>query len=111
MNPTQLLGDALKALPPGVRSTLYTVLGLAGVALAICSVTGVDDLGPVTLTDALKVYTFLSAATGGVAVANVQRRPRRRHQEDELSDFDEDVDLSSFEPVGLVTDVYGEQPA
>jgi hypothetical protein len=29
----------------------------------------------------------------------------------DLPDFDEDVDLSSFEPVGLVSDVYGEVPA
>lgn len=107
MNPTQSLTGALQQLPPPLRTMLYSLLGLAGIVLAICSVSGVDDLGPVTLTQALEVYAFLSAATGGLAVANVQNKPTI----EVTSSFDEDADLSSFEPVGLVTDVYGEVPA
>ena len=106
MNPTQTLTGALQQLPPQVRTMLYTLLGLAGIVLAICSVSGIDDLGPVTLSQALEVYAFLSAATGGLAVANVKNKPTV-----EVTGFDEDADLSTFEPVGLVTDVYGEVPA
>lgn len=109
MNPMPYLAGALQKLPPPLRATLYTLLGLVGVVLAVCSVSGVDELGPVTLTQALEVYAFLSAATGGVAVANVQPGPTA--QPADLTGFDEDADLSSFEPVGLVTDVYGEVPA
>jgi hypothetical protein len=109
MTPAQLLTDALQKLPPPVRATLYTLLGVAGVGLAVCSMSGVDKLGPLTITGALQIYAFLSAATGGVAVANVHPRRRRHHAE--LTSFDEDVDLSSFEPVGLASDVYGEVPA
>lgn len=109
MNPTQLLTGLLQELPPPVRRTLYTVLLLVGVALAIVSISGVDDLGPITLAQALEVYAVLSAATGGVAVANVRRQGAS--EPSEFNSFDEDVDLSSFEPVGLVTDVYGEVPA
>lgn len=112
MTPTQLAARAFQALPPPLRKTLYTVLGLAGLALAVCSGLGVDDLGPVTLAQALQVYAVLSAATGGVALANVGRQPRRQEmQADSLGGFDEDADLSSFQPVGLVTDVYGEAVA
>ena len=106
MNPTQSLRDVLQQLPPRLRTTLYALLGLAGVVLGICSISGVDNLGPVSLAQALEIYAVLSAATGGLAVANVQNKPTF-----ELTTFDEDVDLSSFEPVGLVTDVYGEVPA
>ena len=190
MTPAQLLTDALQKLPTIVRSTLYTVLGLAGAVLAVCSMAGVDEIGSVSMTQLLEVYAFLSAATGGIAVANVQpareqeprRRPRhaprpgeepdrdrrdgrgrrrgqvrdgkrrgdhtpqhtgrhddesdhqlvlrrgdehgnppdsrdqrdlprRAHEQLELATFEEDADLSSFEPVGLVTDVYGESRA
>lgn len=108
MTPTRLLGQALQRLPEPLRKTLYSVLGLVGAALATCAVAGIDQLGPVTLTRALEVYAFLSAATGGVAVANVGNTS---HEAAELGGFDEDVDLSSFEPVGHVDDVFGPVPA
>lgn len=104
MTRTRLLNLTLQALPAPLRRTLYSVLGLVGAALAICTVIGLDDLGPITLTQALEAYAFLSAATGGVAVANVGRRP---DDGAELGDFDEDVDLSSFAPIGHEDDVFG----
>lgn len=104
MTPTRLLSQALQQLPEPLRKTLYSVLGLVGVALAFCGVAGFDDLGPITLSQALEAYVFLSAATGGVAVANVGNTSSAGA---ELSDFDEDVDLSSFEPIGHVEDVFG----
>jgi hypothetical protein len=107
MTPTQALASALQKLPPRLRATLYTVLGLAGAALAVCSMAGVEDLGPVSLAQALEIYALLSAATGGVAVANVRQLPGDQQAG---PSFDEDVDLSSFEPVGHVSDVYGEVP-
>ena len=96
----------LQSLPEPARKILYSVLGLVGLALAIFTVAGIDDLGPITLTQALEAYTLLSVATGGVAVANVGTSNRAP----ELSDFDEDVDLASFEPIGHVDDVFGPVP-
>jgi hypothetical protein len=108
MSPLKPLTDALQALPSAVRKTIYSLLALAGVALAICNMTGVEDLGPLTLSQALQVYAYLSPVMGAVAVANVGQRAPKAPESAELSDFEEDVDLSSFEPVGLVSDVYGE---
>jgi hypothetical protein len=106
MTPIKIIGDALQALPAPARKTLYTILALVGVGLAVCDALGVNDLGPVALDQALQAYAYLSPAIGAIAVANVGRPVQA--EEVELADFDEDVDLSSFEPVGLVSDVYGE---
>lgn len=107
MTPTRLLSEALQRLPEPLRKTLYSVLGLVGAALAVCAVAGIDDLGPITLKEALEAYAFLSAATGSVALANVGNPSSEGA---EFSDFDEDVDLSTFEPIGHVADVYGPVP-
>ena len=111
MKTTQPLAAALQHLPPWLRSTLYTLVGFAGAALAVLSTIGVKDFGPITLAQALEVYAVLSAGIGGIAVANVGAPQPRTPAASEYSSFDEDADLSSFEPVGLVTDVYGEVPA
>ncbi|MGH3362863.1 MAG: hypothetical protein ACRDOM_10445 [Nocardioides sp.] len=108
MTPTRLLSESLQRLPEPLRKALYSILGLIGAALAVCAGFGIEELGPVTLTQALEVYVFLSAATGGVAFANVGDKSTEPAA---LSDFDEDVDLSSFEPVGHVDDVFGPVPA
>jgi hypothetical protein len=111
MNPTQPLAALLQQLPPWLRSSLYTIVVIAGAALAVLSTLGVRDLGPLTLAQALEAYAVLSAGTGGIAVANVGAPEAHTEAAGEYSQFDEDADLSSFEPVGLVTDVYGEVPA
>ncbi len=108
MTPTRLLSDALHRLPEPLRKTLYSILGLVGAVLAVCAMFGIDELGPVTLVQALEAYAFLSAATGGVAFANVGNKAADTV---ELTAFDEDVDLSSFEPIGHVDDVFGPLPA
>jgi hypothetical protein len=102
--PIQFLTDALRSLPPGARKTIYTALALFGVALAVCGYAGIDDLGPFSLDQAMAIYATLSPVIGGVAVANVGS-PDKSPQF-ALSDFDEDVDLSSFEPVGDPAEVF-----
>jgi hypothetical protein len=107
MAPDNALARALQLLPEPARKTLYSVLGLVGAVLAVFAVAGLEDLGPFTTTQALEVYAVLSAATGGVAFANVGRPAT---EETDLGDFDEDADLTSFEPVGLVSDVFENVP-
>lgn len=109
MTPTRLLSESLQRLPGPVRKTLYSILGLIGAALAVCSAFDINDLGPITLAQALEAYAFLSVATGGVAFANVGDTSTEPAAE--VTEFDEDVDLSSFEPIGHVEDVYGTVPA
>lgn len=108
MTPTRLLSESLQRLPEPLRKTLYSILGLIGAALAVCAALEINDLGPITLTQALEAYAFLSAATGGVAFANVGDKSTEPVP---ISEFDEDVDLSSFEPIGHVDDVFGPVPA
>ena len=95
----------LRDLPPGLRKTIYTVLALVGAVLAGLVAVGVKDVGPVTVDRLLQVYAYLSPLMGVVAVANV----RPGEGEDRmLLDFDEDADVSSFEPVGDESDVFAE---
>lgn len=104
MNPLSTAASLLRDLPRGVRKTIYTVLALIGAVLAGLVAVGVEDLGPVTVNRALQVYAYLSPLMGVVAVANVT--PGEGEQA--LVDFDEDVDASSFEPVGTESDVFAE---
>lgn len=104
MSPLTSAADVLRALPRGVRKTIYSVLALVGGALAVLVAIGVDHVGPVTVDRMLQVYAYLSPLMGVVAVANVT--PSEGDQV--LVDFDEDVDLSSFEPVGDERDVFAE---
>lgn len=104
--PIQFLTDSLRRLPPGMRKTIYTAMVLFGLALAVCGYLDIDDLGPVSLERAMEVYATLSPVIGGVAVANVGSPDKSGQLA--LSDFDEDVDLTSFEPVGDPDEVFDE---
>ena len=104
MNPLTIAADVLRGLPAGVRKTIYSVLALVGAALAGLVALGVDELGPVSVDRLLQIYAYLSPLMGAVAVANVT--PAKGGEE--LFDFDEDVDLSSFEPLGDEGDVFAE---
>lgn len=102
MNPLSSVADLLRTLPAGMRKTIYTVLAIAGAVLAGLVALGVEDVGPVTVDRLLQVYAYLSPLMAVVAVANVT-------PSDEVApllDFDEDADLSSFEPVGDENDVF-----
>jgi hypothetical protein len=103
MSPVQALTDLLRRLPQGLRKTIYSVLALLGALLATLVAFGVSDLGPISLTRALELYAYVSPAIGVVAVANVAATPAQ----EPVAEFDEDVDLSAFEPVGSEDDVYG----
>jgi hypothetical protein len=105
MNPMTTAAGLLRDLPPGIRKTIYTVLALAGAVLAGLVAAGVDDLGPVTVDRMLQVDAYLSPLMGVVAVANVTPG---ENDERMLLDFDEDADVSSFEPVGDENDVFAE---
>ncbi|WP_374454975.1 hypothetical protein [Nocardioides sp.] len=95
----------LRTLPPSIRKTLYTVLGVVGAALAVLVGFDVEKIGPLSVDTMLQVCTVLPPLMGVVAVANVTPG-----EGDELSllDFDEDCDASSFEPVGDESDVFAE---
>ena len=102
MSPLQALTDLLRRLPQGLRKTIYSALALLGALLATLVAFGVSDIGPVSLTRALELYAYVSPAIGVVAVANVDKPA-----EESPAEFDEDVDLSAFEPVGSEDEVYG----
>ena len=103
MSPVQIITDLLRRLSSSVRRTLYTVLALLGLALAAADFLGVTSIGSVSMSRALELYAYISPAMGLVAVANVGAPP----VEEAVAEFDEDVDLSAFEPVGAEEDVYG----
>ena len=105
MNPLSSTAEMLRGLPRGVRKAIYSVLALAGAALAACVAVGIKDLGPVTVDRLLQVYAYLSPLMGAVAVANVAPGDGDPAM---FSDFDEDADLSSFEPVGDEREVFAE---
>lgn len=105
MNPITLATDLLRSLHPRVRKTIYTVLAVVGAVLAGLVAAGIKDLGPLTVDQLLQVYAYLSPLMGVVAVANVT--PGEDH-ETTLLDFDEDADVSSFEPVGDESEVFAD---
>ena len=107
MNPLSSAADLLRDLPRGVRKAIYTVLALVGAALAVCVAIGIKDVGPVTVDRLLQVYAYLSPFMGAVAVANVAPGTGDSSPAG-FADFDEDADLSSFEPVGDESDVFAE---
>lgn len=96
----------LQQLPPRVRKTLYWVITAVGAVLAILQGFGVEDLGPITMTQALQYYAFVSPFVGAVAVANVKKAPVESSGLGEMVQ-DYDLDMSGFEPVGDMDDVYG----
>jgi hypothetical protein len=71
MNPWTTLANALKALPPNIRRTLYTIVTAAGALLAVGQILGWKTLGPIDMDQALKVYALVSSPTGFLALANV----------------------------------------
>jgi hypothetical protein len=105
MNPLTIATQLLRDLPSPVRRTIYTVLALVGAVLAGLVAVGVDRIGSLTVDRMLQVYAYLSPLMGVVAVANVTPG---EGSEQPLLDFDEDADVSSFEPVGDESDVFAE---
>ena len=105
MTPIQSLTDLLRSLPSGVRRGIYTTIVLLGALLAILNASGVSDLGPLTMAEALQVYAYISPLAGVVAVANVGKPVPATADH---ATYDDDVDLSSFQPVGDVEEVYGQ---
>ena len=103
MNPITTAANLLRDLPAPIRRTIYTVLALIGAVLAGLVAVGVDTIGSLTVNRMLQVYAYLSPLMGVVAVANVMPG---EGDELPLVDFDEDSDLSSFEPVGDELDVF-----
>ena len=109
MTPLQPVTDMLRMLPKSIRKTLYTILLFVGAALAVCGYLNIDELGPVSLDRAFEVYATLSPFMAAVAVANVNAPDKSA--EPVMGEFDEDVDLASFEPVGDSSDVFSESSA
>lgn len=103
MNPVQ---TTLQGLPSSFRKVLYWVVAILGLTLGVLQAADVEDLGPITMTQALNVFAFLSPIAGLVAVANVSK-PNPAEDSSGLGDLVADMDLSGFEPVGDIDDVYG----
>jgi hypothetical protein len=82
MNPWPLLAGALRALPPSIRRTLYTVVTAAGAVLAVAQVAGWKTLGPIDVETALKAFAFISSPAGVLALANVKPREVRADADD-----------------------------
>jgi hypothetical protein len=96
----------LQDLPAPLRKALYVIITIVGLVLAILESLDVSDLGPVTMTQALQAYAYLSPLVGAVAVANVKKPVVESPGLGELVQ-DYDLDMSGFEPVGDMDDVYG----
>ncbi len=96
----------LQDLPAPLRKTLYWLVTIFGLVLAILQSADVTDLGPLTMTQAFQIYAFLSPLVGAVAVANVNKPTGDSAGLGELVQ-DYDLDMSAFEPVGDIDDVYG----
>lgn len=96
----------LQDLPAPLRKALYTTITVLGVLLAILQTLDVTDLGPITMTQALQIYAVLSPLVGAVAVANVNKPTVESAGLGDLVQ-DYDLDMSAFEPVGDMDDVYG----
>ena len=96
----------LQDLPAPLRKSLYALITVAGLVLAILETLDVSDLGPLTMTQALQIYAFLSPLVGAVAVANVNKPVGDSAALGELVEK-YDLDMSAFEPVGDMDDVYG----
>jgi hypothetical protein len=100
----------LQDLPAPLRKTLYALVTIFGLTLGILQSVGVSDLGPLSMTQALQVYAYLSPLVGAVAVANVKKPAADPGVESAgLGDLvqDYELDMSAFEPVGDMDDVYG----
>ena len=104
----------LRDLPAPVRKALYVLVTLLGLTLGVLQAVDVSEIGPLSMTEALQVYAFLSPLAGVVAVANVGKPtgdPAAGSAA--LGDVvaDHGIDMSAFEPVGTIDDVYGEPAA
>ncbi|MBA2952892.1 hypothetical protein GON03_22970 [Nocardioides sp. MAH-18] len=103
----------LRDLPAPVRKALYVAVTLLGLALGVLQAVDVSEIGPLSMTQALQVYAFLSPLAGVVAVANVGRpagdAAGSAMGSAALGDLvaDHGIDMSAFEPVGAIDDVYG----
>lgn len=105
----------LRDLPAPVRKALYVLVTLLGLTLGVLQAVDVSEIGPLTMTQALQVYAFLSPLAGVVAVANVGRAAGDPGADTAMGSAalgdlvaDHDIDLSAFEPVGGIDEVYGE---
>ena len=96
----------LQGLPAPLRQTLYTLITILGLTLGVLQSIDVNEIGPLTMTQALQIYAFLSPVVGAVAVANVKKPVVESPALGELVQ-DYDLDMSGFEPVGDMDDVYG----
>lgn len=96
----------LQDLPRPVRRTLYWIVSILGLLLGVLQAVDVTDLGPITMAQALQAFAFLSPFAGFVAVANVSK-PSAVEDSAGLGDLVQGMDLSAFEPVGAIDDVYG----
>ena len=96
----------LQELPPPLRKTLYYLVTIVGLTLWILQSFDVNDLGPITMAQALQAYALVSPLVGAVAVANVKKPVVDSAGLGDLVQ-DRDLDMSAFEPVGDVEDVYG----
>jgi hypothetical protein len=102
MSPIETAGNLLRALPRPVRRWAYLVWAVIGLVLTVLEFQGVESLGSYSVSQALQLYVLLSPALGGVAVANA----REVEPEPDVPEAEDDVDLSSFQPIDDTDDIF-----
>ena len=113
MNPIAPVQGSLQDLPTPVRRTLYWGVVLLGLALTALQAGGIDHVGSVTVEQGLKVFAFLSPLVGCVAASNGGRAAPDGSATGEAPGglgsmvAGMDAEMSDFEPVGDIDDVYG----
>lgn len=111
MSPQQNTAQAvLQSLPASWRKTIYVLIAVLGFAIGTLQALDVSDIGPFTMTQVLQFYAFVSPLAGVVAVANVKKAPVDSAPLGAYAGA-VDHDLSAFEPVGAIDEVYGEESA
>ena len=102
MSPIQTAGNLLRSLPRPLRRWLYAGWAAIGLVLTVLEFQGVENLGSYSVTQALQLYVLLSPALGGVAAVNA----KAPEQEPDFDEPEDDVDLSSFQPIDDNDDVF-----
>ena len=106
MNPWTMLANALQALPPSIRRTLYSIVTAAGAVLAIAQIAGWKSIGPIDMDAALKTDALISSPTGVLALANV--KPEAGEYDEYDDGYDEGYDgLDGFDGFDGFADLSG----
>ena len=97
MNPWTTLASVLRALPPSIRRTLYSVVTAAGAVLAVAQIAGWKTVGPIDMDQALATYALVSSPTGFLALANVKPRAEAYSDHDVAGEYSYEDDRYGYD--------------